>query len=114
MDQQDYKQLYESLKEHAKLEIEYSKLTLAEKMSIILSKAIVVGILMIFGTAVVLLLFWAFAMWMIALTGSMWIGVLITIAVVLVIALLVFGYRKQLIINPVTRFITKLLLKPED
>ena len=114
MDQQDYKQLYESLKDHAKLEIEYSKLALSEKMSILLSRAIVVGILMIFGAGVVFLLLWAFAKWMIVLTQSIWLGVVITIAVVLILALLIFGYRKQLIINPVTRFVTKLLLKPEE
>lgn len=114
MEGQNYKQLFDSIKEHAKLEIEYSKLTLAEKMSILLSRAIIVAILIIFGAGVTLLLLWAFAKWMIAVTASLWLGVLITIAVVLLLALLVFGYRKQLIINPVTRFVTKLLLNPEE
>ncbi|MBR5638605.1 MAG: phage holin family protein [Muribaculaceae bacterium] len=114
MEGQNYKQLFDSIKEHAKLEIEYSKLTLAEKMSILLSRAIIVAILIIFGAGVTLLLLWAFAKWMIVLTGSLWIGVAIAIAAVAVLALLVFGYRKQLIINPVTRFITKLLLTSEE
>ncbi len=114
MEGQNYKQLFDSFKEHAKLEIEYSKLTLAEKLSILLSRAIVVTILIIFGAGVMLLLLWAFAKWMIAVTGSLLLGVLISVAVVLLLALLVYGYRKQLIVNPVTRFVTKLLLTPEE
>ena len=114
MEGQNYKQLFDSVKEHAKLEIEYSKLTLAEKLSILLSHAILVTILIIFGAGVMLLLLWAFAKWMIAVTGSMWLGVLIAIILVVLLALLACGYRKQLIINPVTRFVTKLLLTPEE
>ena len=59
MEGQNYKQLFDSIKEHAKLEIEYSKLTLAEKMSILLSRAMIVAILLIFGAGVLLLLLWA-------------------------------------------------------
>lgn len=114
MEGQNYKQFFDSIKEHAKLEIEYSKLTLAEKMSIILSRAIIVAILIIFGAGAVMLLLWAFAQWMIAVTESLWAGVLIAIAVVGLLALLVYGYRKQLIINPVTRFVTKLFLTQEE
>jgi hypothetical protein len=114
MEGQNYKQLFDSIKEHAKLEIEYSKLTLAEKMSILLSRAMIVAILLIFGAGVMLLLLWAFAKWMIALTGSLWLGVLIAAVLVVLLALLVYGYRKQLIINPVTRFVTRLLLTPEE
>lgn len=51
---------------------------------------------------------------MIAVTSSVWLGVVITIAVVVMLALLVYGYRRQLIVNPVTRFVTKLLLTPEE
>lgn len=114
MEGQNYKQLFDSIKDHFKLEIEYSKLTLAEKMSILLSRAIIVALLIFFGAGALLLLLWAFANWMILVTGSLWLGVFIAIAVLVVIALLVYGYRKQLIINPVTRFVTKLLLTPEE
>ena len=114
MEGQNYKQLFDSIKEHAKLELEYSKLTLAEKLSILLSRAIVVAIFIIFGAGAVLLLLWAFAKWMMEVTGSLWIGVLIAVAVIALLVLLVYGYRKQLIINPVTRFVTKLLLTPEE
>ena len=114
MEGQNYKQLYDSIKQHAKLEIEYSKLTLAEKMSILLSRAIIVAILIILGSGVTMLLLWAFTMWMIDVTSSLWLGVISAIVLVVLLALLVYGYRKQLIINPVTRFVTKLLLTPEE
>ncbi|MBR5030786.1 MAG: phage holin family protein [Muribaculaceae bacterium] len=114
MEEQNYKQLFDNIKEHAKIELEYSKLTLAEKLSILLSRAIIVAVLIIFGAGVVFLLLWAFAKWMIVLTNSIWIGVIVAIAVLLLLALLLFGYRKQLIVNPVSRFVSKLLLTPEE
>jgi len=114
MDELKYKEIVESLKQSAKVELEYSKLTLAEKLSILLSRAIVVMVLIIFGTCVLFLLLWGLLHWIIQLTGSMWIGVIVTLGVLLVFLLLLYGYRKQLVINPVTRFVTKLLLTPEE
>ena len=109
-----YKQIIDSLKQSAKVELEYSKLTLSEKLSILLSRGIIVLVLIIFAACALFLIEWGFTRWMVQLTGSMWLGVLISLALLLLLLLVLYGYRKQLVINPVTRFITKLLLKPED
>ncbi len=82
-----YKHLIDSIKQSAKVELEYSKLTLAEKLSILLSRGIIVLVLIIFAACALFLLEWGLTHW---------------------------GYRKQLVINPVTRFVTKLLLNPEE
>lgn len=108
------KELVETVKQNAKQEIEYSKLSLAEKLSVLIYRAIIVMVLVVFGACVLSLLLWALNRWMVALTGSMWLGVLISIAILLLLLLIIYGYRKQLLINPVTRFVTKLLLNPED
>ena len=109
-----YKHLIDSIKQSAKVELEYSKLTLAEKLSILLSSGIIVLVLIIFAACALFLLEWGLTHWLVQLTGSLWIGVLVSLAVLLLILIVLFGYRKQLVINPVTRFVTKLLLNPEE
>ena len=109
-----YKQLIDSLKQSAKVELEYSKLTLSEKLSILLSKGIIVLVMSIFAACALFLLEWGLTHWLVQLTGSLWIGVLVSLAVLMLILIVLFGYRKQLVINPVTRFVTKLLLNPEE
>ena len=109
-----YKHLIDSIKQSAKVELEYSKLTLAEKLSILLSRGIIVLVLIIFAACALFLLEWGLTHWLVQLTGSLWIGVFVSLAVLLLILIVLFGYRKQLVINPVTRFVTKLLLNPEE
>lgn len=109
-----YKQIIDSLKQSAKVELEYSKLTLSEKLSILLSRGIIVLIIIIFAACALFLLELGLTHWLIQLTDSLWIGVLVSLAVLMVILVVLFGYRKQLVINPVTRFVTKLLLNPEE
>ena len=109
-----YKHLIDSIKQSVKVELEYSKLTLAEKLSILLSRGIIVLVLIIFAACALFLLEWGLTHWLVQLTGSLWIGVLVSLAVLLLILIVLFGYRKQLVINPVTRFVTKLLLNPEE
>ena len=112
--EEKYKHLIDSIKQSAKVELEYSKLTLAEKLSILLSRGIIVLVLIIFAACALFLLEWGLTHWLVQLTGSLWIGVLVSLAVLLLILIVLFGYRKQLVINPVTRFVTKLLLNPEE
>lgn len=114
MEENKIKELVESLKLSARSEIEYSKLTLSEKLSILLSRAIVVMVLIVFAACVLFLLVWGLTHWFMSLTDSLWLGVLISVAILLVLLLVLYGYRKQLVINPVTRFVTKLLLDPEE
>ena len=109
-----YKHLIDSIKQSVKVELEYSKLTLAEKLSILLSRGIIVLVLIIFAACALFLLEWGLTHWLVQLTDSLWVGVLVSLAVLLLILIVLFGYRKQLVINPVTRFVTKLLLNPEE
>ena len=114
MDEAKYKEMLDAVKQSAKQEIEYSKLTLAEKLSIIMSRAIIVLVAIIFAACVLAVLLWALTHWLVALTESMWLGVLVSLGILLLLLLVLYGYRKSLVINPVTRFVTKLLLSPEE
>lgn len=93
----------------AKLEVEYLKLTAAEKLIIIVS-------MMVISTVVLLLLLPAIMMFLFAL-AQVFIGFMpVAVAyvcvggiVVILLGLLVL-FRKQLVINPVAKFISKVLL----
>ena len=93
----------------AKLEIEYLKLTAAEKLIILVS-------MMVIGIVVLLLLLPAILMFLFAL-AQVFIGFLpVALAYVCVggIVLILLGvlvlFRKSLVINPVAKFISKVLL----
>ena len=113
MEEKKFKELIESVKTSAKHELEYSKLTLAEQRSVIISRALIIMVVIVFAACVLFLLMWGLTKWLVALTGAMWLGVFASIAILLLLLLVLYGYRKQLVINPVTRFVTKLLLNPE-
>lgn len=98
----------------AKLEVEYLKLTAAEKIIILLS-------MMVIGVVVLLLLLPAILMFLFAL-AQVFIGFMpVAVAyvcvggiVILFLGLLVI-FRKGLVINPVAKFISKVLLdNPEN
>lgn len=93
----------------AKLEVEYLKLTAAEKVIILIS-------MLVIGAVVLLLLLPAILMFLFAL-AQVFIGFMpVAVAYVVVggIVLLFLGVlvilRKQLVINPVAKFISKVLL----
>ena len=93
----------------AKLEVEYIKLTAAEKMIILVS-------MMVIGIVVLLLLLPAILMFLFALAQVFIDFLPVAVAYVCVggIVLLLLGilviFRKTLIINPVAKFISKVLL----
>lgn len=112
MEEMNYAQMWQRAREEAKLEIEYARLSLTEKLSVLLSGAAIVIAMTLIVVAVLFFVGCALLLWLMGVTGSVWIATLIVIGVLLLLTLLLYGYRKPLIINPVTRFVTKLLLSP--
>lgn len=111
---EEIKELFNQSVNWAKLEIEYLKLTAAEKIIILVS-------MMVIGIVVLLLLLPAILMFLFAL-AQVFIGFLpVALAYICVggIVLFLLGllvlFRKQLVINPVAKFISKVLLDhPEN
>ncbi len=105
----DIKDIFQQGFNWAKLEIEYAKLTAAEKLVILLSTIII-------GAIMALLLLPVFIMFLFALVGVFKLFMATPLAyltvggIVLLFIFALFLMRKPLIINPVARFITKLLL----
>ena len=114
MNETDYKKLFAEARKYFSLEWDYTKLTAVEKLAVLLSSIAFVAVVFIIGIFVLSHLFTALVTVLATALGSEWGAHLIAVAILLVLLLVVFAFKKQLIVNPVTRFVSKLFLKPED
>lgn len=104
------KMLIDEIKQYLELNLEYAKLTGAEKTTVLLTAvalSAVVGVLavLIFFFISIACVHWLGLVLNMALAYSIMAGVYVLL---LVIALV---FRRQLIVNPVARFITRLFLR---
>ena len=110
---EEVKDLFIQAKDWLKMEIEYAKLTAAEKFSVLLSTLIL--IIVMFIVSLVVLIVFAFAL--IDLFSLMMPHALACVTVGGIYILLIgclYLLRKQLIINPIARLISKLFLSPKQ
>ena len=114
MDEIDYKKLFNEARKFFSLEWDYTKLTAVEKLAVLLSAIAFVAVVIIIGTFALHYLFSALISVLASALGSVWGADLIAVAILLVLLLVVFAFKKQLIVDPVARFVSKLFLKPED
>lgn len=114
MNEIDYKKLFNEARKYFSLEWDYTKLTAVEKMAVLLSAIAFVAVVLIIGVFIVHYLFSALISLLASAMGCTWGAQLIAVAILLVMLLVVFAFKKQLIVDPVARFVSKLFLKPED
>lgn len=112
MDVNSYKELWEECKKYISLQIEYTKLTALEKLTILLAAMTFVGVVIVLSACALFFLSAAFVTWLDSMINCTWAANLITCAVVLLILLIVVCLKKTLIVDPVTKFVTKLFLNP--
>lgn len=110
----DYKSLLSQAKAFVTAKYDYSKLTIAEKLSVLLAYMVISAIALLIGFSVLLFLSGALVNILFELTGSEVLSYVIVAGVWLVILLLVLAFKTALIINPVTRFVTKLMFNPNN
>lgn len=97
------------LKAYFTLNFENIRLTIAEKLILILSTVITILVSMIFDGIAVLFITIGIAE-LLALWLPQWVCYAIMAGVNILILLLVLIFRRQLIINPLSRTITKIIL----
>lgn len=114
MNENDYKKLFTEARKYFSLEWDYTKLTAVEKLAILLSAIAFVAVVIIIGMFALQYLFSALISVLAEAMGCAWGANLIAVAILLVLLLVVFAFKKQLIVNPIARFVSKLFLKPED
>ena len=107
----NYGQLYQQLKQEAGLEIDYAKLTITEKLVKILSAiAILLILLFVASSLLVIISLSAIHSLESLLNGNIWAAVGIVLGALLLLFGILWSYRKQLIVNPISRYFSKLIL----
>lgn len=114
MNEIDYKKLFTEARRYFSLEWDYTKLTAVEKMAVLLSSIAFVAVVIIIGTFALAYVFSALIDVLATALGCTWGAQLIAAAILLVLLLVVFAFKRQLIVDPVARFVSKLFLKPDD
>lgn len=101
--------LWAQLKEYGTMKLEYCKLTAAEKVSTLITA---ISLALLIGALCAVALFFlsmAAVFWIATGVGYGW-ALVIMAGVYAVVLGVVIVFRRQLILNPVCRFVSKLLL----
>ena len=110
MAENKYEELWAELKKYLTLQIDYAKLTTVEKLLVLLSAIAMVAVMLILGACVLFYLSFAVVFMLSDAIGSTWGAYLIVSGIFLVLMLVVYALRQKLILDPVSRFLTRLFL----
>ena len=110
MAENKYQELWAELKKYLTLQIDYAKLTAVEKLVVLLSAIAMVAVMLILGACVLFYLSFAVVFMLSDAIGSTWGAYLIVSGIFMVLMLVVYAMRQKLILDPVSRFLTRLFL----
>lgn len=110
----DIKKLMSEIKHQLDLEIKYTKLTAVENTSVLLSRIAIICVMGVVGVFALFYILSTLVDILINVIGQAWIANAIIVVFLLLVMLLIYAFRKQWIINPIARFISKLFLNPND
>ena len=114
MNEIDYKKLFNEARKFFALEWDYTKLTAVEKLAVLLSATAFVAVVLIISTIALSYMFSALITVLASALGCEWGAQLIAAALLLLLLLVVVAFKQRIIVDPITRFVSKLFLKPED
>ena len=101
-------------KKYLELQKEFVKLDATEKMTVILSAILIVTVLLLLGSIVLLFLTFALAYYLGDVLGSLSLGFGHISAFILLLTVIFYLNRNRMVIQPMARFMTKLILTKED
>mgnify|MGYP001542357328 FL=1 len=101
-------------KKYLELQKELVKLDATEKMTVILSAILIVTVLLLLGSIVLLFLTFALAYYLGDVLGSLSLGFGLISAFILLLTVIFYLNRNRMVIQPMARFMTKLILTKED
>ena len=104
-----FRKLFEEGKKYINLQIDYAKLTATEKISVILGMSVLFAVILVLSVGAGIYLSFALVYLLEPLVGSY----AIVGAVFLLLIAIVILFKKKLILVPITRFISKVLLDNE-
>lgn len=101
-------------KKYLELQKEFVKLDATEKMTVILSAILIVTVLLLLGSIVLFFLTFALAYYLGDVLGSLSLGFGLISAFILLLTVIFYLNRNRMVIQPMARFMTKLILTKED
>ncbi|MCM1519707.1 MAG: hypothetical protein NC098_02865 [Lachnoclostridium sp.] len=105
------KTLWVEIKDYISLNIDYAKLTVSERMAMLLTAASLCAIVFALVSLMMFFLSMALVRWIAESTGIVG-AYLIMFGFYVILLAVVVVFRKAMIINPISRFISKLFFKP--
>lgn len=99
-------QLYTEFKKYLKLQKRYTQLEIAEKLTLLLSKLLLILVVVILGMMALFYLSLTVAYLLAPLVGGLKDSFAIICGVQILLIVLVIILRKSIIVNPLTKFIT--------
>ena len=105
--------LYAEAKHYVNLQKDYVKLDITHKLTVLLATLILIFVLVVLGMIALLYLSFTLAYVLEPHVGGLTASYAIITGGILVMAALVYGFRKRLIIQPMTNFLANLLLNDQ-
>lgn len=102
------KEIFQEGQDWVKLEVEYMKLTAAEKVTILLTSLIFGAVCLLIGMVMLIILALA-AVDAFKLILSPWLACLCVAAILMVLILILYFFRKHILLNPIARLITRII-----
>lgn len=101
-------------KNYILLQKDYLRLELVEKLTILASAIILTTIAIILGMMALFYLSFSLAYIMAPHVGGLTVSFAIITAALLILLALIYGFRKQLIVRPLVKFIANLFMNNDD
>lgn len=111
---ENLRQLFVEFKKYLSLQKEYTRLEVTEKLSVLLSMLIVILLTVILGMMALFYLSFTAAYLLAPIVGGITVSFSLLAVFYILLAILLISFRKQIVINPMVRFIAKLFLKASD
>ena len=103
-------ELFKEVKKYLKLQGEYAKLDLVEKLTILLSTLTLIFVLIILGTMAAFYLSFILVYVLASATGSLVAGYAIIGGILILLAFIIYRLRQKLIFQPMVNFLARLFL----
>ena len=103
-------ELFKEVKKYLKLQGEYVKLDLVEKLTILLSTLTLIFVLIILGTMAAFYLSCMLVYVLASATGSLVAGYAIIGGILILLAFIIYRLRQKLIFQPMVNFLARLFL----
>ena len=103
-------ELFKDVKKYLKLQGEYAKLDLVEKLTILLSTLTLIFVLIILGTMAAFYLSFMLVYVLASATGSLVAGYAIIGGILILLAFIIYRLRQKLIFQPMVNFLARLFL----